>query len=240
MSGSVDDLMRKVDRALSDHADAERATRRVEILTGLEGELQSIAAGLDQATSAFAALDEVGAPADRPDTRSLVIACREAAGQLRREKSRPADLTRSLKDVGDVASTASATAKDAWREYVDQRMPGLAGLNSLADTLGQLRADRTQVAALKKGVADLQALTRKVPDSDAPRKAALAVQAVRTALTALVGDDSGGDDEVRHFIEAAAQGGAHVGALSQTVREWMRRSGTEQSFKIVPGRPVSG
>jgi hypothetical protein len=240
MSGSVDDLMRQVDRALSDHADAERATRRVEILTVLNSDLQSITTRLDQATSAFAALDHVGAPADRPETRSLVIACREAAWQLRREKSGSADLARSLKRVGDVASTASGTARDVWREYVDQCMPGLAGLDGLADVLGQLNADQTQVAALKSGVADLQALSRRVPDESAPRKTAAAVQAVRAAVTALVGDDSAGDDEVRRFIEAAAHGGAHVQALSPAVLDWMRHSGSERSFKIVPGRPVSG
>jgi hypothetical protein len=105
--------------------------------------------------------------------------------------------------------------------------------------LGQLRADRAQAAVLRKGVTDLRALSRRLPDEAAPGRAAAAVNDIRAALSALLGGSDADSDEVRHFVEAVAQGGARVDALTPAVTEWMRRTGIAGSFKIVAGRPAS-
>ena len=95
------------------------------------------------------------------------------------------------------------------------------------------------MADLRTGVADLKRSPGNCPDHLRPGQTAEAVQAIRAAVTALVGSGMD-DDEVRHFIEAAARGGTHVQALTPAVLEWMRRSGIEKSFKIIAGgRPVT-
>ena len=86
---------------------------------------------------------------------------------------------------------------------------------------------------------DLQRPSRRLPGKSAPSQAAAAMAAIRAALTALLGDSDADNDEIRHFIEAVARGGAHVRDLTPAVMDWMRRIGVEDSFKIVAGRPAS-
>jgi hypothetical protein len=117
-------------------------------------------------------------------------------------------------------------------------MPGLDNLNLLAEMLSQMGADRLEAANLRKGVMELRALSRRLPDASAPSKAAAAVDVIYPALTVLVGDSDAHND-VRHFVETVARGGAHVRALTPTVKDWMRRSGLEEAFKIDAGRPAS-
>lgn len=238
MSESVDELLRRVDRALEDHAHADQTTKVVESLTSLEKQLSPYIEYLGEAVAAFGALDQVRRPAERPDTRQLAATCREAAGLVRQNKSGPEELPRIIKRINDVVNSAKATARDAWREFVDVRMPGLDGLNDLAEMLSQMGADRLQASNLRKGVTDLRTLSRRVPDESAPGQATAAVAAIRAALTALLGD-SDADNDVRHFMETVARGGAHVRTLTPAVKDWMRRSGVEDSFKIVAGRPTS-
>lgn len=239
MNESVDELLRRVDRGLEDHAHADQTTSRVEMLTNLENELSPHVQGLGTVVAAFSVLDRVGKAADRPDTRSLAAACREAAELMRRDNSGPQDLPRTLRRIGEVGSEASVTARDAWRDFIDGLMPGLESLNDLAEMLGQIRADRLQAANLRRGVTDLRALSRRLPGESAPEQAAAAMAAIRAALTALLGDSDADNDEIRHFIEAVARGGAHVQTVTPAVRDWMVRIGVEDSFKIVAGRPAS-
>ncbi len=238
MSEAVDELLRRVDRALEDHAHADQTTRTVESLTNLEKELWPHIGDLGQAVAAFDALDQVRRQTERPETHSLAVACREAAELVRQNKSRPEDLPRTLRNITDLVNAATATARDAWRDFIDARMSGLDSLNDLAEMLSQMGADRLQVVNLRKSVTELRALSRRLPDESAPDRATAAVAAIRAALTALLGD-SDADNDVRHFMETVARGGAHVRALTPAVKDWMRRSGLENSFKIVAGRPAS-
>jgi hypothetical protein len=238
MSESLDELLRRVDRALEDHAHADRTTRTVESLTNLEKQLSPYIEDLRQTVAAFGALDRVRRPAERPKTLALAAACREAAELVRQSKSQPRDLPRLLRNINDIVNTAKVTARDIWREFIDARIPGLDSLNSLAEMLSQMGADRLQVANLRKGVTDLRALSRRLPDASAPSQASAAVDIIYPALTVLLGDTDT-DNEVRHFVEIVARGGAHVRALTPTVEDWLRHSGLENSFKIVAGRPAS-
>lgn len=238
MSESVEELLRRVDRALEAHAHADQTTRTVESLTNLDKELWPHIGDLGQAIAAFDALDQVRRPTERPETHSLAVACRKAAELVRQNKSGPQDLHRTLRSITDLLSAATATARDAWRDFIDACMPGLDSLNDLAEMLSQMGADRTQVANLRKGVMDLRALSRRLPDEPAPGRATAAVAAIRAALRVLLGDGDA-DNDVRHFMEAVARGGAHVRSLTPAVKDWMRRSGLESSFKIVAGRPAS-
>jgi len=239
VSESVDDLLRRVDRALEDHASADQTTRTVKVLTDLENQLAPYVEDLDRVVAGFGALDQVRRPTERPETRALAAACREAAALVRQDKSGPENLPRTLRHINDIVNTATVTARDAWREFIDMRMPGLDSLGNLAEMLSQIRADRLQAAALRKGVTDLRALSRRLPDAASPGRATAAVDAIRAALTALLGDSDADNDEVRHFTEAVARGGAPVGALTPAVTDWMRRRGLERSFKVVAGQPPS-
>lgn len=236
MSESAGELLRRVDRALDEHADADQTTRTVELLASLEKQLSPYIEDLDGAVAAFGALDQVRKQAERPATQALAASCREAAQLVRQNKSGPQDLPRTFRHIHDVVNAANATARDAWREFIDASMPGLDSLNDLAEMLNQMGADRLQVASLRKGVTDLRALSRRLPDESAPDRATAAVTIIRAALTALLGD-SDADNDVRHFMETVARGGAHVRSLTPNVKDWMRRSGLEGSFKIVAGRP---
>jgi hypothetical protein len=238
MSGPVGELLRRVDRALEDHAQADRTTRSVELLTNLEKQLLPYLEDLRQAAAALDALDQVSRATDRPETRELAAACRKAAELVRQDKSGPQDLPRTLRHIMDIVKTATESARDAWREYVDESMPGLDSLDKLAEMLGHIRADPLQAATLRKGVTDLRALSRRLPDASAPSRAAAAVDVIYPALTILLGD-SDSDSDVRHFMETVARGGAPVRALTPVVKHWMRGSGVEDSFKIVAGPPAS-
>jgi hypothetical protein len=238
MSGTVGELLRRVDRALEDHAQADRTTRSVELLTNLEKQLLPYLEDLRQAAAAFDALDQVRSPTERPETRELAAACRKAAGLVRQDKSGPQDLPRTLRHITDIVKTATESARDAWREYVDESMPGLDSLDQLAEMLGHIQADPLQAANLRKGVRDLRTLSRRLPDASAPSRAAAAVDVIYPALTILLGD-SDADSDVRHFMETVARGGAPVRALTPVVKNWMHGSGVENSFKIVAGRPAS-
>ena len=238
MSESAAELLRRVDRALTDYARADQVTRTVENLTSLEKQLSPHVEDLGQAVAAFDALDQVNQPVERPDTRAAITACRKTAELVRQNKSAPQDLPRTLRLITDVVKTANATALDAWRESINARVPGLDSLNKLADTLSQLGAAKLQVANLRAAVSDLQRLSRQLPGKSAPTQAAKAVEDIRAALRLLLGGGTD-NDEVRHFVEAVARGGAHVRDLTPAVMEWMRSSQIENSFKIIAGKPAS-
>jgi hypothetical protein len=238
MSESVGELLRRVDRSLDDHADADRTTRIVESLTNLENQLSPHIEGLGQVIAAFDALGQVGMPAERPDTRSVAVACREAGELVRQNKSVPQDLHRTLRDINEVVNAAKGTARDAWREFIYASIPALNSLNDLAGMLSRMRADERQLANLRNGAADLRALSRSLPDESAPDQATRAFAAIRGSLMALLGD-SDADNEVGLFILNVARGGAHVRALTTVVKDWMRQNGFEDSFKIVAGRPAN-
>jgi hypothetical protein len=239
MSGTVRELLRRVDRALEDHAQADQTTRSVELLTNLEKQVSPYVEDLGQAVAAFVALDQVHKLTERPETRDLAAACREAAEQVRQNKSGPQDLPRTLRNIHDVVNDATVAARESWREFIDASMPGLDSLNNLAEMLSQMEADRLQVASLQKSVTDLRTLSRRLPDASAPGKATAAVAAIRAALTALLGGSDAENEEVRLFVEAVARGGAPLRALTPAVKEWIRRRGLVNSFKIVAGRPAS-
>jgi hypothetical protein len=239
MSGPVGELLHRVDRALEDHAHADRTTRTVEILTNLEKQISPHVEDLGQVVAAFGALDQVHRLTERPATYALAAACREAAGQVRQTKSGPQDLPRTLRNIHDVAKNATDAARDAWREFIDASMPGLDSLNNLAEMLTQMRADRLQVASLQESVADLRTLSRRLPDASAPHRASAAVAAIRAALTALLGGSDADNEEVQSFMETVTRGGAPLRALTPAVQEWIRRRGFVNSFKIVAGRPAS-
>jgi hypothetical protein len=238
MSGPVGELLRRVDRALEDHAQADRTTRSVELLTNLEKQISPYVEDLGQAVGAFGALDQVHRSTERPETHALATACRQAAEHVRQNKSGPQDLPRTLRNIQEVVNNATVAARDAWREFIDASMPGLESLNNLAEMLTQMGADKLQVAKLRNGVTGLRALSRRLPDASAPSEATAAVDVIYPALTILLGDNDAHSD-IRHFMEAVAQGGAHVRALTSAVKDWMRRNGREDSFKIVAGRPAS-
>jgi hypothetical protein len=238
MSAPVGELLCRVDRALEDHAQADRTTRSVELLTNLEKQVSPYIEDLGQAVDAFVALDQVHRLTERPETHVLAAACREAAEQVRQNKSGPQDLPRTLRNIHDVVNNATVAARDAWREFIDASMPGLDSLNNLAEMLSQMGADRLQVASLQKSVTDLRALSRRLPDASAPGRAIAAVTAIRAALTALLGGSDAENEEVRSFVEAVARGGAPLRALSPAVKDWIRHRGLVDSFKIVAGRPA--
>jgi len=239
MSESVDELLRRVDRALEDYAHADQTTRTVESLTNLEKELSPYVDEVSEVITGFGALDQVGWPADRPSTRALAAACRQAAVLVRENKSGPPDLPRTLRGISAVVKAATVTARDAWREFIDASMPGLDSLNNLAEMLSQMGADRLQATKLRQGVTDLRILARRLPDESGPDQVAEAVAVIRAARAALLGDSDAESDEVRHFMDAVARGGAHVRLLTPGVRDWMRRRGIEHSFKFVAGQPAS-
>jgi hypothetical protein len=239
MSEPVGELLRRVDRALEDYAQADRTTRSVELLTNLEKQVSPYVEDLGQAVAAFGALDQVHRLTERPETHALAAACRGAAQQVRQNKSGPQDLPRTFRNIHEVVNNATVAARDAWREFIDASMPGLDSLNNLAGMLSQMKADRLQVASLQKSVTDLRALSRRLPDASAPDQATAAVAAIRAALTALLGDSDADNEEVRSFMETVARGGAPLRGLPPAVTEWLRRRGLVNSFKIVAGRPAS-
>lgn len=243
MSGPVGELLSRVDRALEDHAQADRTTQSVELLTNLEKQVSPYVEDLDQAVVAFGALDQVHRLTGRPGTHALAAACREAAEQVRQNKSGPQDLPRTLRNIREVVKNATEAARDAWQAFIDASMPGMDSLNDLAEMLSQMGADRLQVANLQKGITDLRALSRRLPNASAPDRASAAVAAIRAALTALLGDSDSDNEEVneevRFFMEQVAQGGAPLRALTPTVKGWIRGRGLVNSFKIVAGRPAS-
>jgi hypothetical protein len=243
VSGLVDELLDSVDRALEDYSQADRVTRSVELLTNLEKQVSPYVEDLDRTVAAFGALDQVHRLAERPQTQALAVACREAAEQVRKHKSAPHDLPRTLRNIQEVVNNATVMARDAWREFIDESMPGLDGLNNLAQMLRQMGADQFQVASLQKGITDLRALSRRLPDASSPNKAAAAVDVIYPALTILLGGSGAENEEVseevRFFMETVAQGGAPLRALTPAVKEWIRRMSLENSFKIVAGRPAS-
>ena len=149
MSGSAAELLRRVDQALTDYARADQVTRTVENLTSLEKQLSPHVEDLGQAVAALDALDQVNQPVERPDTRAAIAACRKTAELVRQNRSAPQDLPRTLRLITDAVKTANATARDAWRESINARVPGLDSLNKLADTLSQLGAAKLQVANLR-------------------------------------------------------------------------------------------
>ncbi len=237
MSKSAAELLHRVDRALTDYARADQVTRTVENLTSLEKQLSPHVEDLGQAVAAFDALQQVNQPVERPDTRAAVTACRKMADLVRQNRSAPQDLPRTLRLITDAVKTADATAQDAWRESINARMPGLDSLSKLADTLSQLGAAKLQVANLRAAVSDLQRLYRQLPGKPAPALAAKAIEDIRATLGALLGGGTD-NDEVRHFVEAVARGGAHVRDLTTAVMEWMQGSQIESSFKIIAGKPA--
>jgi hypothetical protein len=239
VSESVDTLLSRVDRALKDHAHADQTTRTVEHLTNLEKQLTPYIEDLDQAVAASSALDQVRRPMERPETQALAAACRHSAELVRQNKLEPPDLPRILRQINDLLKTANATARDAWHEFIDTSMPGLDSLKNLTEMLSQMGADKLQVANLRRGVSDLRALSRNLPDASAPSRAYAAVDVIYPALTVLLGDSDTDSEEVRYFIDAVARGGAQVDALTPAVKHWMHHSGVENSFKIVAGRPTS-
>ena len=105
--------------------------------------------------------------------------------------------------------------------------------------LDHLGADRQQAKNLRASAAELRKLSRVLPEERAPEEALALVTDVRGALAALLGGSDSGNEEVRHFMTAIAQGGAPLQALTPAVTDWMRRHGIEGEFKIVAGRPVS-
>jgi hypothetical protein len=238
VSGSAAELLRRVDQALTDYARADQVTRTVENLTSLEKQLSPHVEDLGQAVAALDALDRVNQSVERPDTRAAITACRKTAEFVRQNRSAPQDLPRTLRLITDAVKTANTTALEAWQESINARVPGLDSLNKLADTLSQLGAAKPQVANLRTAVSDLQRLSRQLPGKSAPTQAAKAAEDIRAALQVLLG--SGTDnDEVRHFVEAVARGGAHVRDLTPDVMQWMRNSQIEISFKIIAGKPAS-
>ena len=238
MTRSAAELLHRVDEALTDHARADRVTRTVENLISLEKQLAPHVEDLRQAVAALDALDRVNQPVERPDTLAAITACRKTAEFVRENRSAPQDLPRTLRLITDAVKTANKTALEAWRESINARVPGLDSLNKLADTLSQLGAAKPQVANLRTAVSDLQRLSQQLPGKSAPTHAAKAAEDIRAALQALLG--SGTDnDEVRHFVETVARGGAHVRDLTTTVMDWMHDSQIENSFKIVAGKPAS-
>ena len=238
MTTPICELLSRVDRALEDHAQADRTTRSVELLTSLEEQVSPCIEHLGQAVDAFFVLDQVDRRTERPETHALAEACREAAKQLRQNKSGPQDLPRTLRSLHDVVNNATAAARDAWREFIEASAPGLGSLNSLAEMLSQMGADRLQVASLQKSVTNLKTLSRQLPDASAPDRAIAAVALIRTALTALLGGSDAENEEVQFFVDAVARGGAPLRALTPAVKDWIRRKGLTNSFKIVAGRPA--
>jgi hypothetical protein len=117
-------------------------------------------------------------------------------------------------------------------------MPGLDSLNKLADTLNELGADRSQISKLRTAMSDLRQLSRRLPGESAPAQATKAVDAIDAALDILLGGGTD-DDEVRHFVETVARGGAHVRDLTPAVAEWMLHNRIEGSFRIVAGKPAN-
>lgn len=239
MSESINDVLHRVDRAIENHIRADQTTRTVKYLTDLEKQIAPYIDDLDGIVASFGVLNRVGKPAKRPQTRVLSVACRQASGLVRQDKTGPRDLPRTLRQINDVVNAATATARDAWREFIDEETPGLDSLSNLAEMLSQIQADRNQAATLRKGVVDLRFLSRRLPDKSAPGQAAAAAVAIRTALAALLGTGDADNEEVRTFLEGVAHGGAHVRTLTPAVRDWMRRSKIEDSFKIVAGRPAN-
>lgn len=239
MSESLDDLLRRVDSALVDHANADRTTQTVQLLTNLNEQLSPYVDDLGRVAAAFSALDQVGKSAERPDTRTLTVACRKAAELVRQNKSGPQDLPRTLGRIKEVTKQTTVTAQDSWREFIDACMPGLDSLSDLAEMLSQVGADRAEADSLRKSVTVLRTLSRRLPDETGPGQAASTVIAIRAALAALLGDSEAENEEVRLFLEAVARGGAHVRMLTQAVMDWMARTDTVDSFKIVAGRPAS-
>jgi hypothetical protein len=236
MSESAGELLSRVDRALEEYGDIRQTTQRVRDLRSLQGDIRSLSQSLRQVDAGLAALDQVGAPATRPQTRPLAAACRDAAGQVRQARSAPRNLP--LKPMNDVAREAAEAAAEAWRAFIELSQPGLDSLGTLADTLARVGLDRTQATALKEAARSLQALARKMPDDEAVSQVGEAVYAARAARAALVGDSDAGRGDVGQFVEGVAQGGAPVTALTPAVRDWMRSHGIEPSFKIVPTRPA--
>jgi hypothetical protein len=232
VSGHVDELLRRVDRALEDHARADQTTRAVESLASLEEQLSPYIEDLGRVVAAFNTLDQIRIMTERPETRSLAAACREAAELVREHQSGPQDVPRTFRDIRKVVNDATTTARDAWREFIATQVPDLDSLDDLARTLSQMKADRLQVDNLRTSVAGLRDISLNLPDESAPTQVTAAVAAIHSALTALLGDSDGGND-VRQFVEAVARGGAHVRAMTPDVKDWMNRSGLEDSFMVV-------
>jgi hypothetical protein len=237
MNGSAAELLRRADQALIDYAREDLVTRTVQDLTRLQKQLSPYVESLVEIVAALDILSEVNQSVERPDTRTAITACRKAAELVRQNKSEPQDLPRTLQLITNGVKTANATALDAWGEAISSRMPGIDGLNKLADTLSQLGADKSELSKLRAAASDLRQVSRQLPGKSAPAQVSKAVGAIHAALGILLGGTD--NEEVRHFVEAVARGGAHVRNLTPTVAKWMHHNEIEGSFMIVAGKPAS-
>lgn len=238
MTESVAELLQRVEVALGEYERADETTRTVESLTRVEEEVRPHLEDLERVVGAFDVLTRADRTVERPDTHAPALALRAAANKVRRDKTLPQEHPRTLRDILRIVNSARETAREVWRESIDESMPGLDGLSGLATILGQLGADRVQVENLRRAADDLKAIARKVPDEAASGSVSEKIAVIKQTLTSLLGGSSESGD-VRRFLEMTARGGAPVSALTPTVRDWMRGNNTEGSFKIVSGSPAS-
>jgi len=238
MTESMTEHLQRVEEALGEYEQADQTTRTVESLTRAKDEIRPYVEDLERMVDAFDVLTRVGLPPERPDTRATAVALRATANRVRRSKTVPPDHPRILREIQHIVNTARETTKDSWREFIDERMPSLDGLSGLATILGQLGEDPRKTESLRRAASDLKTLSRELPDGATLDRATEKITAINEALTSLLGGSREAAD-VQRFLEMVARRGAPVSALTPAVRDWMRRNNTENSFKIVSGRPAN-
>lgn len=237
MTQSLTELLRDVEKALDAYERADQTTRTVLELTRAEEQVTPCAERLARVVGAHDVLARVGRPLARPDTRAQAKAMRAMADQARADTTLPSGHLRPIREIQHILDDAEDTAKGSWRDFVNERMPGLDGLGELARLLRQLGEDTGETDRLRRAASDLKALSRGLPDAVAPGTVTEKIQVIGETVNSLLGG-SGKAADVRNFLEMVAGGGAPVRALTPAVTAWMRNSGTEGSFRIVLGSPV--
>ena len=136
MSQSIADVLQQAEQALESFVQADRVTRSVESLTVLEEDISPVVGDLRQVAAAFETLGRTGLPLDRPDTRALSAACREAAQWVRQHQDRPQDIHRTLGQIKSTVRAGTGSAMDNWRAFIDSCLPGLDGLTARGRNAG--------------------------------------------------------------------------------------------------------
>jgi hypothetical protein len=218
----------------------ERLGRRDE----RRGQLRSLSAvrdaiarqieNLDALAGTLSAARQAGFAPPVPDVtgtaRSLgKLADQLEAGEIDREYAQAV-----IDSVDGLLRTVRSSLGDAWRSYVNNRVPMHGGMAELVGTFRTIPEARSKAQELQAATRSLAVLLEGQPSADAIEELHELAQQLPALLRELVGEDP----EVREFADQLARGGASIEALTLPVLSWMQDKEFTNSFKIVPGKPA--
>jgi hypothetical protein len=213
-------------------AEKEATLERVQRLLGVEQDAQALRRQASESFELVSALRsaggevpvEAGALRQRVDQVRATVATEDF--ELRRFNELRTEVVNEL-------SAASAGAKTAWREVVEQQVPNRDGLGKLAQTFADLRPDDPRNGQLGGAIREARRLAGEAPSVEALGRLRELGEQIRALIAELVGEG----EEVRRFVDRAASGGASIDDVTDEVRSWIAENEFGQSFRIVAGPP---